>query len=407
MGFALEKPSQIEACVVAQDLVHFAHLAEDLGAEFGFAWGEMEFANALACLKSPAGDALKFVTLAIGKADEQDLPVISKLIARAKSRKTKVILIVEDVSTAALHLLLRQGADGFVPYPIPDGALGELVAKLTRPSGPTLVVNNQTGQPSRHGAIIPVYGLAGGVGATSVAVNLAWEIARMGQSAGTKTLILDLDLQFGSVSTYLNLPRREAIFDLLSDVAAMDRDAFTSVVQPFHETLDVFTAPADALPLEMLEVQDVDKLLDMASCVFDFVILDMPKTLVSWAERLITRADILLAILDKDLRSAENSVRFIRTLEAEELPLDKVKYILNRAPKFTDRGSRARLRRMAENVGFEFCAMLPEGGPQVVKACDLGLPLAETAQKNPLRKGIVKLADEIYHRQRTRMVGQR
>ena len=41
VGLALEKLGQIEACVVAQDLAHFAHLAEDLGAEFGFPWGEM------------------------------------------------------------------------------------------------------------------------------------------------------------------------------------------------------------------------------------------------------------------------------------------------------------------------------------------------------------------------------
>ncbi len=403
MGLALENLGQIEACVVTQDVQKFAGLQPLLEASVCLQWGAISFADALALLKTPEGSALQFLTLAIRAADEPELPNIARIIALAKKQKTRIILVVDSVSTATLHVLMQQGADGFLPYPIPDGALGELVSKFSRPSGPTLVVSNQTGQISRNGMILPVYGVAGGVGATTIAINLAWEMAQLGQKNGFRTLVLDLELQFGTVSTYLDLERREAIFELLSDMGAMDRDAFSAAVQQCGDQLDVFTAPAESLPLEILESADIERLLDLARCVYDFVIIDMPSTLVSWAETLVNRADVILAVLGPDMRSSRNTMRFIEMLESEELPLDKVKFLLNRAPKAKDIRAHRRLKRMAENVGFEYCSMLADGGGQVLKACDSGLPLAELARKNPLRKGILKLADQLLARRQARV----
>jgi len=93
-----------------------------------------------------------------------------------------------------------------------------------------------------------------------------------------------------------------------------------------------------------------------------------------------------------DMRSAQNALRLIRALKAEDLPVQKLRYILNRAPKFTDLSGKSRVKRMAENLDISIEVQLPDGGTQVVQACDHGLPLVEVAKKNPLRREIQKLA---------------
>jgi pilus assembly protein CpaE len=86
----------------------------------------------------------------------------------------------------------------------------------------------------------------------------------------------------------------------------------------------------------------------------------------------------------------------VRALKAEALPYDKLRYILNRAPKFTDLSGKSRVKRMAESLDIDIEVQLPDGGAQVTQANDHGLPLAESSAKNPMRREIQKLAKSLF-----------
>ena len=75
------------------------------------------------------------------------------------------------------------------------------------------------------------------------------------------------------------------------------------------------------------------------------------------------------------------------------MALDRIQFILNRAPGLTDLGGKARVRRVSESLGIKFAHLLPDGGRQVVNACDQGVPLMEAARSNPVRKEIAKAAE--------------
>ncbi len=396
MGLRKTQEAGIDACAIARDVQAFELLIEDMETELGERWGGLDFIDGLAYLSTPEATELDFITVAVDQQDEENLEPVADLISLASNRGIKVILVAHDLSPMALHQLLRLGADDFAPYPLPEGALHDAIERLRqKPAAAALVQTGggETGQ--RNGVIVPIYGVAGGVGSTTFAVNLAWELATLAGHEGKKTLLIDLDLQGGSVSTYLDLPRREAIFELLSDTSSMDSESFTQALLPFNDQLDVLTAPAEALPLEILTPEDVDTILDMARSQYDFIVIDLPTTLVHWTETILQRADIYFALLEMDMRSAQNTLRFIRTLKAEDLPVEKVRYGLNRAPKFTDIGARSRIKRMAENLNINIELFLPDGGKQVLNACDHGLPLSDSAPKNPLRKEFVKLASTL------------
>ena len=398
-------PAPILACTISRDVQRFDLLIDDMEQELGEAWGDLNFEDALVFLKQPDSSGMQFVAIAVDSEDESELSKMNDVIKAAKAKKIKVLLIANQVSPSVLHQMLKLGADDFVPYPLPEGALHDSIQRLRKPApvmpdgyDPETGTFNPVFKPKgdRNGVILPVHGMAGGVGATTFAANLAWELALTLESEGMRVCIIDLDLQFGTVATYLDLPRKEAVLEILTDTNSIDADSLIKSMLTFNDKLHVFTAPADMLPLEMVSPEDIGRILDTAQANFDFVIVDMPSTVVAWTEAVLTRSHVYFALLELDLRSAQNILRFVRALKAEALPHDKVRYVLNRAPKFTDLSAKARVKRMAESLDIDIEVQLPDGGEQVTQANDHGLPIAESAGKNPLRKELQKLAKSLY-----------
>ncbi|WP_415183522.1 AAA family ATPase [Phaeovulum sp.] len=402
------EPAPIVACTISRDVANFDLLIEDMEAELGESWGDLTFGDAAIFLSQPEADTLEFVAIAVNSEDENDLTRISSIITTAKEKGIRVILIAEEVSPIALHQLLRLGADDFVPYPLPEGALHEAIERLAHVDviGATNVnpllhagsapVTEFKATGGKDGTVLPVHGLAGGTGATTFAVNLAWELANVEKKGGPRVCLLDFDFQYGSASTYLDLPRREAVFDLLQDTGHMDADIFSQALLTFNDRLHVLTAPADMLPLDIVSGEDINRVIDMARANFDFVVIDMPSTVVQWTEAVLSQAHIYFAMLELDMRSAQNALRMIRALKSEGLPLEKLRYVLNRAPKFTDLTGKSRVRRLAESLDIAIELQLADGGKQITQANDHGQPLAKTAAKAPLRKEIQKLAKSLY-----------
>jgi len=401
-------PAPIVACTVSRDVQNFDLLIEDMEAELGESWGDLSFADAMAFFDQPEAAALEFVAVAVDGDDESALGQIAGVVKAAHDKGIKVILVADQISPAGLHQLLRLGAEEFVPYPLPEGALHDAIERLRRPAPPPAAayqpeaadpgIAHPTFKPKgdRDGVILPVHGLAGGVGATSFAVNLAWELATLSKTDAPRVCLIDLDFQYGSVATYLDLPRRDQVFEILSDTAAVDSDAFVQSMLTFNDRLHVFTSPADMLPLDFVAPDDISRLLDMARANFDYVIVDMPRTIVQWTETVLGQAHVYFALLELDMRSAQNALRLVRALKAENLPHEKLRFALNRAPGFTDLSGKSRAKRLAESLSIEIEVMLPDGSKQVTQSNDHGLPLAETAAKNPLRKEIQKLAKQIH-----------
>lgn len=401
MSSAMPPPqtTPIVACTISRDVQNFDLLIEDMETELGESWGDLGFSEVIAFLRQPESDAMEFFALAMDKEDEDNLVLISEVIAQAKARNIKVILIAEDVTPASLHSLLRNGADEFVPYPLPESELAQAIERVrapdvpvvTQPAAPNLQAGTQ-----KDGAVLAVHGLAGGTGATTLAVNLAWELATISGEKSPSVCLLNFDLQFGAVSTFLDLQRRDVVYEMLSDTESMDEESFAQSLLTYQDKMEVLTAPADMLPLDLVTPEDISRIIAMARSHFDYVVIDMPSTLVQWSETVLQESHVYFATLELDMRSAQNTLRFKRALQAEELPIEKLRYAVNRAPKFTDLSGKTRIKRMSENLDISIELQLPDGGKPVPQGSDHGLPLAMTAPKNPLRKEIAKLAASIH-----------
>ena len=127
---------------------NFDLLIEDMENECGENWGDLSLEDAAVFFDQPEADHLEFVALAIDQDDEAQIDLISDLVRRAQAQKIKVLVIAEEVSPIILHKLLKFGAEEFIPYPLPDGALARRDRhacakrpnrrKWSRPTSPTI-----------------------------------------------------------------------------------------------------------------------------------------------------------------------------------------------------------------------------------------------------------------------------
>jgi len=276
------EPQPIIACTVSRDVQRFDLLIEDMEAALGEQWGDLSFEDVIPFLQQPEAKALRFLTIAMSSDDESMLPTISSIIAAAKAQSIKIILITEDVSSSVLHSLLRDGGDEFVPYPLPEGELERAIERVMNPvetAAPAASEEEPVRKVSggdKNGVIIPIHGLAGGIGATTMAINMAWELATVEKNTTNKVCVLDFDFQFGSTSTYLDLARRETVVELLTDTEAMDSESFLQALSVFDDKLHVLTAPYDMIPLDLLSPDDITRIIDIPdrarsrACLFRF-----------------------------------------------------------------------------------------------------------------------------------------
>jgi pilus assembly protein CpaE len=392
----------IRACTISRDVQAFDLLIEDLDNLIGEAWGELDFAEAQLYLEHDEAKSLEFVMLAIDSSDEGEIDMLCALAAQARDQGIGVLVIAEDIAPSSLHQLLRGGADQFVPYPLPEGELKSAVARMqaeiaarnsTQSAEPT--ERPLTTGPSRNGAVIAVQGLAGGTGATTLACNLAYELAVLQKSDAPMVCLLDFDLQKGAVATYLDLDRSESVLEMFGDTDQLDEDVLAQCMQSLDNKVQVLTTPSEMVPLDLVGPEDIIKIIEIARAKFDYVVIDMPTTLVHWTDTVLQAAHVFFAPIEMDMRSAQNALRLKRFFQAEGLPFTKLRFVMNRAPKFTDMGGKARVKKLAESLGVEININLPDGGRAVRDSGDHGLPLMRNAAKNPLRKEIAKIAKDL------------
>ena len=175
-GMPQPETNPIVACTVSRDVQNFDLLIEDMETALGESWGDLGFAEALAFFSQPEAETLEFIALAIDGEDEDNLVLMGEIISQAKARHISVILIAEDVTPAALHQLLRKGADEFVPYPLPERELQSAIERLKKdthaPSEAGHATTRLSSGASKEGALLVTHGLAGGCGSTTLALSL-------------------------------------------------------------------------------------------------------------------------------------------------------------------------------------------------------------------------------------------
>jgi pilus assembly protein CpaE len=312
----------------------------------------------------------------------------------------------------------RQALAGVEPFPAPSpggategGAAPPTSARLTDPppaeghevepaeppAGPDPVAGTPARLPVKwspaESRLILVAKARGGAGATSVAVNLAVELARKrGLFRGSpprRVAIVDLDVQFGNVASLLDLEDRGGMLALLRMTGEPDAQAVRNALLAHRSGLRVLAAPRSAIPLEALDADRIEAILAALMAEFDYVVVDLPPVLIIWMEPLLRRACRMLMVCDLTVPSVASARRVI-DLMREDNPALPVEILISRETK--PLFQRRIHREASKALGLPLAHWLPDEPKLSRIALDRGEPLALLAPRSPWAKAIRDLA---------------
>jgi pilus assembly protein CpaE len=180
----------------------------------------------------------------------------------------------------------------------------------------------------REGRIITVFSPKGGTGKTVIATNLAASLAR---AAGRRTLLLDLDLQFGDAAIMLGIEPEKTIFDFVNAPGELDPDKLAGYTTKHKSGLDILPAPLRPEDAELVTEAKLGRLIEVARACYDAIVVDTSPFFHGPMLATLDRTDELLLVCSLDVPTLKNVRLALGTLDMLSFPSARVRIVLNRA----------------------------------------------------------------------------
>ncbi|MGZ4317222.1 MAG: AAA family ATPase [Gaiellaceae bacterium] len=184
------------------------------------------------------------------------------------------------------------------------------------------------GGRGRQGTIVTVFSPKGGTGKTVVATNLAAALAKI---EGKKTLLVDLDLQFGDAAIMLGVEPEKTIFDLVVAPGELDSEKLSGYTTHHPCGLEILPAPLRPEDAELVTEAKLARLLEVARESYDVIIVDTSPFFHGPMLATLDRTDELFLLCGLDVPTLKNVKLSLQTLELLSFPRDRIKIVLNRA----------------------------------------------------------------------------
>jgi Flp pilus assembly CpaE family ATPase len=180
----------------------------------------------------------------------------------------------------------------------------------------------------REGRIVTVFSPKGGTGKTVIATNLAAALAKAG---GRRTLLLDLDLQFGDAAIMLGIEPEKTIFDFVNAPGELDPDKLAGYTTTHKSGLDILPAPLRPEDAELVTEAKLGRLIEVARACYDVIVVDTSPFFHGPMLATLDRTDELLLVCSLDVPTLKNVRLALGTLEMLSFPQSRVRIVLNRA----------------------------------------------------------------------------
>lgn len=318
-----------------------------------------------------------FLLLRVSHLWREELAAL--LLRPAKERPPLLICGPLD-ELEGMRLAMQAGARDFLPEPVaPD----ELLAALGR-----MLMEAQAGQTT-DGKLIAVMNAKGGSGATMLACNLAHQLS----IRGGRTLLLDLDLQFGSVAHCLDVLPAHCHVDVLQQVDELDSVALRGFCSHFSPTLHVLGGRAGELFLSQdVLLEQLETLLRLARSTYDWVVVDLPRQIDHLTGVSLEQADQIYIVVQQSLSHLKDGTRLTRILR-DDLGVqgDRLQVVVNRYNK----ASPVSLKDIAEALRCTDPQKLPNDYAVVSESQNTGVPLELHAPRSSVTVALRELSQDL------------
>jgi pilus assembly protein CpaE len=246
----------------------------------------------------------------------------TEIAAIREQTRTPIVVVASGAAGAILDEALRSDVADVLMLPqLVDNAAFTIRKASHVRRQPAAVGTRQ------HGRVITVFSPKGGTGKTATASNLAAVLAKEGR----KTLLLDLDLQFGDAAIVMGVEPEKTIYDLVLAPGELDIEKLAGYTTKHPCGLDVLPAPLRPEDAELVTESKITRLLEVARECYDAIIVDTSPFFHGPMLATLDRTDELLVLCGLDVPTLKNVRLAMQTLELLSFPSSRIRYVLNRA----------------------------------------------------------------------------
>ncbi len=243
-------------------------------------------------------------------------------------------------------------------------------------------------KPATLGKVISVCSPKGGVGRTTVAVNLSIAL----HNEDTHCVIVDGSLQFGDVAMFFNEQGKNSVIDLAPRVEALDTEVVESVLIKHNASgVHILSAPTRPEDAERVDPEQFKGLLRYLRQMYAYIVVDTTAYLNEITLSTIDESDVIVLLTTQDIPALKNARLFLDLLRTMNVNLRKVVFTVNRY----DRRIAITPERISENLKQPVRAVIPLDERTVIPSVNRGVPFVLEARSQPAARGIFELSEAV------------
>ena len=283
-------------------------------------------------------------------------------------------LLDANLLMEAMHLGVRE----FIPLPMSEQKFIGALERVAQSYG-----------MGKRAKVIHVIPTMGGCGSTTVACNVAASLAK----AGSKTVLLDMDLVRGGVASYFDTRPRYTIADVMASAEKVDQQLVDNALA-LHQKSQVAILARPELPEDTQRITQagVSRLIGVLGRIFDYVVIDSVMSIDPVYTTLIQSSDVNLLVMQLNVPSAKNAERFVGCLRRMGIESTKIKIVVNR---YVKKGCDIEPEEVERALGLQIAWMVPNDFKNAIGAINFGEPVVLRAPRSEMSVSLSGLATAV------------
>ena len=319
-----------------------------------------------------------------GGADTDAISLAERVIQRKP--RTFVILLMQNLTLDAMQAASAAGCHNTAPFPESAKELCDRIRRVYQAESDRITALDTNERATWSSKVIAVYGAKGGLGKTTIAVNLALKLAAQKK----KVAILDLDLQFGDVHIFMDVDPKETIADLMQDTYGNSIDSVRSFMTIHPSGIHILCAPKSPEYAETVSGERIQSLLALLRSYYDYVIIDTAANFSDPTLAALEASTTILFVTGLDISILKNSKVAMSVLESLGQK-KKVRVIINRAVEINS----ITIADVQRIVDAPILSRIPSDYMVAVAALNQGHPFVQSTPKAKLSLAIGDIAEKI------------
>jgi pilus assembly protein CpaE len=298
----------------------------------------------------------------------------------AASPFTEIFLTAPRTEPEVLLEALRAGVKEFIPQPIQRAELEDAFNRFKERH------KDRPPEARKRGKLINIIGSKGGVGTTTVAVNLA--ISLLQSQENRSVVLVDLNPQFGDAALFLDVEPAHTLGDIAKNLERLDETFLRSILSQHPSGLYLLPSVNTVEEIGTMTAESAERTLGLLQESFDYVIVDSGDSLADTTLAVLNMSPILLLVSTLTVPALRSTKRFLDIFSHVGYPRENVEIIINRFQKRTE----VSVQDMEDLLGKKVFWKIPNDYFATMEAINKGKPLSSIAKRAEITKSFHKLA---------------